>query len=60
MIYRILAFLLGFLTIAASVLAVSALLQAAWEPLAWLALAALVLGVLYVLYSEIAKQRARR
>ena len=60
MLYRILAFFLGFLTIAAAVLAGFALLEANWKALGGFALAALVLGVVYVLYSEIAKQRAHR
>lgn len=60
MIYRILAFFLGFLTIAVGVLAGLALLQANYLALGWLTLAALVLGILYAMYSGIAKQQDRR
>ncbi len=60
MVYRILAFFLGFLTIAVGVLAGLALLQANYRTLGWLTLAALVLGILYAMYSGIAKQRDRR
>lgn len=55
MLYRLLAFWLGFGTIVGTGLTVSALLQREFEAAGWLAVATLAAGGLYVLYRRIVR-----